>query len=241
MAKQYAFTAEKGAAYITADLNVREGAPSGKAPVVKVVHPGDAVKYLGFVTDGELVGSTAKWYMNESGDFLWSGNTTLKAPSAASPATGKILASPLKKLICTQRFGERPDFYDDLGSPKGHNGMDFRTRGETNINEWKQNVFAVLDGTVSQAEENTLNGKFVRIEHANGHESVYLHLSTISVTKGQKVAAKSVIGISGNSGGASEGPHLHFGYRPIKFDKNNGTMGYINPAPFFIDPVTYVS
>jgi len=93
---------------------------------------------------------------------------------------------------------------------------------------------------VSEATENQWNGKFVRLHHDNGYESVYVHLSAVDVTAGQKVNAGGKLGTSGNSGGASEGPHLHFGYRPQKFNKDNGYMGYIDPAPYFKDEIRYV-
>lgn len=242
MAKEYTLSPEKGSAYVTSDLNVREGAPSGKSAVVKVAKPGERLDYVGFVSDGDTVGGNAKWFLDTKGDFFWSGNTTTTKPkNTPDSSPEKILFAPLKKLICTQRFAERPEFYIGLGSPKGHNGMDFRTRKEGDPNDWMQDVFTSLSGVVSEATENSLNGKYVRIAHDNSFESVYLHLSSILVSKGQKVSAKQKIGVSGNSGGASEAPHLHFGLRPPKYDKNNGTMGYIDPAPYFIDQVIYLS
>lgn len=242
MPKSYTFVPEKGVAYVTADLNIRSGGPSSRGNFVKSVPPGTALKYIGYITDGENVGEkNLCWYVSEYGDFFWAGNTTTKAPKSA-PTTGeKILFSPLKKLICTQRLGERPEFYKNWGSPKGHNGIDFRTRKDDDPSDWKQDVFSVLNGQVTEATENPANGKYVRIVHENDFESVYLHLSTIVVSKGQKVSAGEKIGVSGNSGGASEAPHLHFGYRPVKYDKNNGRMGYIDPTPYFIDEITYLS
>ena len=94
---------------------------------------------------------------------------------------------------------------------------------------------------VTEAAENQANGKYVSVAHDNGYESVYLHLSSIDVKVAQKISTSQKIGVSGNSGGASEAPHLHFGYRPVKYDKNNGRMGYIDPAPYFIDEITYLT
>lgn len=48
------------------------------------------------------------------------------------------------------------------------------------------------------------------------------------------------LGISGNTGGASEAPHLHFGYHPIKRDEKNGYMGYVDPTKLFIEEIKYV-
>lgn len=241
--KEYLFVPEKGVVYVTSDLTIRGGSPTLEGQTLSVVTPGTSLKYIGLITDGYNVGGkNSVWYVSESGDFFWSGNTTTVSPTkqAALPEE-KILYSPLKQLICTQRFGERPEFYKKYGSPKGHNGIDFRTRKEEDLNDWKQEVFSVLDGEISEATENEWNGKYVRITHSNGHESVYLHLSQIDVKKGQNIKAGEKVGISGNSGGASEAPHLHFGYRSVNYDKNNGRMGYIDPAPYFKDEIRYLS
>ena len=236
-AGEYRFVPEKGAVRVTADLNTRKGRPATQnVEVVKMLHAGSTQPYVGYVVDGEEVAGNAKWYMTSDGDFFWSGNVDAQNVVVL----GKILSRPLDELVCTQRFGERPAFYASLGSPRGHNGMDFRTRDAQNLSVWKKPVYAVLAGTISEATENTWNGKFVRIAHDNGSESVYLHLSAIEVTKGQKVSAGMRIGVSGNSGSASEAPHLHFGFRPANYDKNNGTMGYIDPAPYFKDEIRYV-
>lgn len=241
--KEYKFVPEKGVVYVTSDLIIRGGFPTLEGQTLSVVTPGTALKYIGFITDGYNVGGkNSLWYVSESGDFFWSGNTTTITPAKESALLEeKILHSPLEQLVCTQRFGERPEVYKKYGSPQGHNGIDFRTRKEKDLNDWKQDVFSVLDGDVSEVTENQWNGKYVRLVHGNGYESVYLHLSHIDVKNGQKVKAGEKIGISGNSGGASEAPHLHFGYRPVKFDKNNGRMGYVDPAPYFKDEVRYLS
>jgi hypothetical protein len=48
----------------------------------------------------------------------------------------------------------------------------------------------------------------VEILHSDGTVALYMHLSSISVTKGQSIAQGQVVGKSGNSGW-STGPHLH--------------------------------
>lgn len=235
-ASEYTFVPEKGLVRVTSDLNTRKGLPATTVDIVTVLPAGSMQGYLGYVLDGESVAGNEKWFLTVEGDFFWSGNVD----THNVPASGKILARPLDDLYCTQRFGERPAYYALHGSPKGHNGMDFRTRKATNVNDWKRSVYSVLDGTVSEATENQWNGKYVRITHDNGYESVYLHLSSIEVTKNQKVVASAKIALSGNSGGSTEAPHLHFGYRLTNYDKDNGYMGYIDPAPYFKDEIRYV-
>lgn len=237
MAQEYKFVPEKGVVRITSDLNTRKESPSTqKADVADVLYAGTTQPYLGYVLDGEAVANNPKWYLTSEGNFFWSGNTDAHTVATA----GKILSKPLDHLVCTQRFGERPEFYTALGSPKGHGGMDFRTRDPNNMSDWKRPVYAVLDGTVSEVAENQRDGKFIRLTHDNGYESVYQHLSSTDISKDQKVRAGVKIGITGNSGGACEAPHLHFGYRPIKCNKDNGNMGYVDPAIYFKDEIKYV-
>lgn len=54
-------------------------------------------------------------------------------------------------------------------------------------------------------------GNFVRIEHADGTHSAYLHLrrGSVRVRPGQQLKAGALLGQSGNTG-RSTGPHLHF-------------------------------
>jgi len=55
-------------------------------------------------------------------------------------------------------------------------------------------------------------GYHVIIEHADGYETLYAHLSTVYVATGQWVSGGEIIGLSGNTG-YSTGPHLHFEIR----------------------------
>ncbi len=231
----YNFVSKSEKVRIIRDMNIRVGEPSLIAKIISVPK-GEIFSVIGYVTDGFSVNGNSKWYKNAENNYLWSGNVEL-----VSTEVKKILFSPLAYLICTQKFGERPNVYKDFGSPKGHNGLDFRTWVDGNPKNWEQPVFTVLGGIVSEATNDPkYKGNYVRVKHENGFESVYLHLSKLGVQVGQKVEAGEKIGISGNSGGASEAPHLHFSYRPIKCDLNNGCMGYIDPAALFRDEIKYI-
>ncbi|HEY4527153.1 MAG TPA: M23 family metallopeptidase [Candidatus Paceibacterota bacterium] len=237
--KEYRFVPHVSVAIVTSDLNIRKGAPASSSKVIKEATPGMPLRYIGYIVDGESVAGIAKWFLTPEGDFFWSGNVKAEGVDTAQVFNKRVLVKPLDSLVCTQRFGERPAFYSSLGSPRGHSGMDFRTKQADGT--WTTPVYAAMKGTVAEVDENMWNGKFIRIDHPNGFQSIYLHLSETSVETGQEVTSGQKIGLSGNTGGASEAPHLHFGYRPIKFDKDNGTMGYIDPAPYFIDEIKYLT
>jgi murein DD-endopeptidase MepM/ murein hydrolase activator NlpD len=52
-------------------------------------------------------------------------------------------------------------------------------------------------------------GRVIWLDHPGDVMTVYAHLSTIRVERGQEVVGNQVIGLSGQSGNAT-GPHLHF-------------------------------
>lgn len=89
----------------------------------------------------------------------------------------------------------------------GHNGIDFAGKiGDV--------VLAGAEGTVLIAREgwNGGYGTYVVIKHPNGMQTLYGHLSKISVSAGQKVSQGQMVGQLGNTG-KSTGPHLHFEVR----------------------------
>jgi murein DD-endopeptidase MepM/ murein hydrolase activator NlpD len=58
-------------------------------------------------------------------------------------------------------------------------------------------------------------GQYVVISHDNGTQTLYAHMSSVSVSVGQRVFQGQVIGTLGNSG-RSTGPHVHFEVRGAK-------------------------
>lgn len=87
-----------------------------------------------------------------------------------------------------------------------------------------RSVHAYTSGTVTFAGRTGALGLAVYINHGNGLETRYGHLSKIYVKKGQKVSTGDKIGAVGNSG-LSTGPHLHFEVR--KNGKSQNPWDYI--------------
>jgi murein DD-endopeptidase MepM/ murein hydrolase activator NlpD len=65
---------------------------------------------------------------------------------------------------------------------------------------------------VRQSGEDPEYGLFVLLEHMDGYQTMYGHLSRILVAADDSVARGQVIGLSGNTG-RSTAPHLHFEIR----------------------------
>ncbi len=70
-------------------------------------------------------------------------------------------------------------------------------------------------------------GNMIMIDHGNGYQTLYAHLSAVNVACGRSVARGATIGQSGNTGN-SYGAHLHFEVR-----LNGGFVNpwYVLPAP----------
>jgi murein DD-endopeptidase MepM/ murein hydrolase activator NlpD len=73
-------------------------------------------------------------------------------------------------------------------------------------------VISVAPGTVVAASYDAANGRMVRVRHASGYESYYLHLSAFGkgIRAGVHVNQGQRVGFVGSSGLAT-GPHLHYG------------------------------
>jgi len=78
-------------------------------------------------------------------------------------------------------------------------------------------------GIILQTGEHEAYGRFVLIEHPEGYQSMYGHLSRILVVQGAPVRAGEVIGRSGDTG-RSSAPHLHFEIRHNGVSIDPGTM-----------------
>jgi hypothetical protein len=91
-------------------------------------------------------------------------------------------------------------------------------------------VFATDAGTAVYSGWNDWGyGWLVIIDHGNGWQSLYAHLSQINVSCGQNVGQGDLIGLVGMTGGTSTGPHLHF-------ELMNSTLGYVNPLDYLPAP-----
>lgn len=85
-------------------------------------------------------------------------------------------------------------------------------------------ILAPADGVVMVAGWAGECGVKIQLNHGGGWDTRYCHNSKALVTVGQRVKQGETIALSGNTGGYSTGPHLHFEIRkdgnpldPLKF------------------------
>ena len=126
------------------------------------------------------------------------------AGTDVTPAAAKgTLATPLKsELIQTSSFGYRVSPITGTAGEL-HTGQDYAAACGTEVT-------AAAAGTVKSAGWHEYGGgNRVVVDHGNGVETTYNHLSAISVSVGDTVERGHLVGASGTTG-ASTGCHLHF-------------------------------
>ena len=126
-------------------------------------------------------------------------------PTYIKPVSGGRLSSTFGRRNAPTR-----------GASSNHQGVDWAiAKGST--------VMASSGGKVTKAGWAKGYGYVVYIQHPDGKETRYGHLSKVLVSVGQTVRQGDKIALSGNSG-VSTGPHLHFEIRI------NGTA--VNPLKY---------
>lgn len=116
---------------------------------------------------------------------------TIVPPTYIKPLSGGRSSSP---------FGPRKA--PTKGASTYHKGQDWATPVGTPI-------YASSGGTVAKAGWGSGYGYVVYINHTDGRQTRYAHLSKVLVKSGQTVKQGEKIALSGNTG-ISSGPHLHF-------------------------------
>lgn len=114
-------------------------------------------------------------------------------------AMGELFIYPISGRL-TSRYGTRADPF--TGVKSFHTGIDLAAPTGTPVK-------ASTDGRVAAAGSQNVYGNYVIVTHAGGYQTLYAHMSSISVRRGQYLAQGDEVGKVGSTG-YSTGPHLHF-------------------------------
>jgi len=178
-------------------------------------HPGDHWKvvvekqYLGgqFYKYGRLLAAEYSGKTGTFRGFYWN-PTDDRSHGHYYDEKGQALAktmlkTPLRYVRISSKFDPKR-FHPILHVLKAHLGIDYAAPIGTP-------VWASMAGKVVQAEMLRGSGNTIVIQHGNGLQTRYFHLSKFAknLKVGKQVQQKEVIGYVGTTG-LSTGPHLHF-------------------------------
>jgi murein DD-endopeptidase MepM/ murein hydrolase activator NlpD len=137
----------------------------------------------------------------------------------------------------TGRFGAGRDGVSRTECGRGHCGIDL-------TGPVGRPIVVVGDGVVVRVEHSELgrdgrSGRYVRVEHADGSLTSYMHLDTITqdLQVGDRVDGGQQIGTLGATAVRSAAPHCHFA---LELPNVPGTHGdnvnthYVDPAPYLV-------
>ncbi|MFZ2038619.1 MAG: peptidoglycan DD-metalloendopeptidase family protein [Minisyncoccia bacterium] len=194
-----------------------------KVGQVLVILPVSGIKYV--VKKGDTIKSIATKYKGDieeiisfnslSADGLLIAGEEIIIPGGEEPITASTIIKTSNSLPSYSGYFIRP--------------ISSACRRTQGLHGWNRNaidfgcatgnsVYAAAAGKVLISRSSGWNGgygSYVVIQHANGSQTLYGHLSSPMVSAGQKVTQGQVIGLSGNTG-KSTGPHLHFEIRGAK-------------------------
>ena len=195
------------------------GIPFGEWAKFYGVTAADVINFPGNNIDPTTVGDfenanikTGTWLIIPGGkrDFVsWSAPLGV---TRENPASARVLGEGACDPVSGGAIGYGSFIYPtnkhylsgfDFSPKTNHNGIDLAG----NLGEA---VYASDAGVIVYAGWNDYGyGNMIMVDHGNGFQSLYAHLSALNVGCGQSVGQGQVIGAVGSTG-RSSGPHLHF-------------------------------
>jgi LysM repeat protein len=213
--------------------------------------PMDGIYYT--VQDGDTVSSIAEKYKSDQSEIeKWNDFSTeglslgrrIILPGGTVPPPPKPVVQPTTNYSSSSNnnsyYNPEPNYNSSSG---GSGQFGWPTSGlaisqyfgSTSFNPWHTgldldsrsgwDIFASDGGTVVKAEWGWGGGygNHVMIDHGNGYQTLYGHMTDFGVSVGQSVSKGQRIGTMGSTGW-STGPHLHFEIR------YNGS--FLNPLSY---------
>ena len=199
------------------------------------VKPDDIISYPGNHLNTDTIGDLNKPNIEPGTMLIVPGGkrsfTSWAVPilSRTNPAAAKVIGAGFCGQITggligngtfiwpgTQKFLSGTDYLPQANHP----GIDIAAGLGTAI-------YAVDSGVVVYSGWNDWGyGNLLILDHGNGWQSIYGHLSQLNVACGASVKQGQVVALAGSTGN-STGPHLHF-------ELQNQVYGKVNPKLFLI-------
>lgn len=203
------------AAYIAANgtfknLGVVSGSSSSSSGTVSASE-WDGTEQTGNTVSG-VTGSRSSSSSQESSSAVSSAASSASSSAAASKSTASadtapaVYVMPVTGDTITAYSPSTPIYDKTMDDWRVHDGVDISS-------DEGAPVKACADGTVLDVKVDSMLGQEVVLQHGGGLQSIYANLTDqVTVKKGQKVQAGTVIGAVGQSaqGEISLVPHLHF-------------------------------
>ncbi|WP_144942054.1 M23 family metallopeptidase [Paenibacillus sp. 32O-W] len=120
--------------------------------------------------------------------------------------------------------------YNEPRSGEFHRGVDYSTYNP-NTGNYNREVYPIANGEVYGFNNGSGNRYIILKHNYNGTTwySIYMHLSSVSVTSGT-VTTNTQIGVSGSTGGVA--PHLHWEVNTVSEDTLKSTRVTVDPYPY---------
>jgi murein DD-endopeptidase MepM/ murein hydrolase activator NlpD len=193
-----------------------------------IILPVSGIQYD--IKKGDTVKSVAKKFKADVGEILTfnglSEDSELNIGDTIIIPDGEVAPTPTSKPRPTSKvrgaknvpnytgYYTRPISYEEGHKTQGihgYNGVDIGASTGTSIH-------ASAEGDVIVSRNSGYNGgygKYIVIQHNNGTQTLYGHMSAAVVPEGAHVTQGQIIGFVGNTG-HSTGPHVHFEIRGAK-------------------------
>ncbi len=164
---------------------------------------GDVYQMVRLVAEYNRIQNPNRIYVGNQVDLtpIYSGQTIVEEKPRQSAWTGTLQVPVFGNI--TSEFGSR--IHPILNNEQFHTGIDISAPTGTP-------VLPVQPGWITFSGEKSGYGQVVEIDHDDGTQSVYAHLSQRRVEKGDRIREGEFVGLSGDTG-RSTGPHLHLEIR----------------------------
>ncbi|MFX0547576.1 M23 family metallopeptidase, partial [Roseovarius sp. S1116L3] len=138
-------------------------------------------------------------------EILWPDNNSRRTTIFKDGQLLQIFEQPIRGARLSSAFGQR--MHPVHGTVRMHSGLDFAAHQGSGVEATRQ-------GKVSYIGKRSGYGNVVELDHGNGVQTLYAHLSAMNedLRVGQHVVAGTELGRAGSTG-TSTAPHLHYEIR----------------------------